>query len=68
MRRKHEGLPLNWFEAKGELSSGEVEGLNNKIRVVTRPSYRFRTYKAVELALYHTLGKHPEPENIHRFC
>jgi transposase len=68
MLRKHEGLILNWFEAKGEVSSGAVEGLNNKIRVVTRRSYGFRTYKAMELALYHTLGKLPEPEITHRFC
>ena len=68
MLRKHEGLLLNWFKAKGELSSGAVEGLNNKIRVVTRRSYGFRTFKAMELALYHTLGKLPEPETTHRFC
>ena len=68
MLRKHEGLILNWFVAKGEISSGAVEGLNNKIRVVTRRSYGFRTYKAMELALYHTLGKLPEPETTHRFC
>ncbi len=68
MLRNHEGLILNWFEAKGEISSGAVEGLNNKIRVVTRRSYGFRTYKAMELALYHTLGKLPEPETTHRFC
>ena len=68
MLRKHDGLLLNWFKAKGELSSGAVEGLNNKIRVVTRRSYGFRTYKAMELALYHTLGKLPEPETTHRFC
>ena len=68
MLRRHEELLLNWFKAKGELSSGVVEGLNNKIRVVTRRSYGFRTYKAMELALYHNLGKLPEPENPHRFC
>jgi transposase len=68
MLRKHEGLLMNWFRAKGEMSSGVVEGLNNKIRVVTRRSYGFRTYKAMELALYHTLGKLPEPEDAHRFC
>ena len=68
MLRKHEGLLLNWFEAKGEVSSGVVEGLNNKIRVVTRRSYGFRTYKAMELALYHNLGRLPEPEDAHRFC
>ena len=68
MLRAHEELLLNWFRAKGEVSSGAVEGLNNKIRVVTRRSYGFRTYKAMEIALYHTLGRLPEPESTHRFC
>jgi hypothetical protein len=66
MLRKHEKLLLNWFKAKGEVSSGAVEGLNNKIRVVTRRSYGFRTYKAMETALYHNLGRLPEPESTHR--
>jgi transposase len=35
MLRAHEPLILNWFRAKGEISNGAVEGLNNKIRVVT---------------------------------
>lgn len=68
MLRKHEVLLLNWFKAKGEVSSGAVEGLNNKIRVVTRRSYGFRTFKAMELALYHNLGRLPEPESTHKFC
>jgi transposase len=68
MLRAHKPLILNWFRAKGEISNGAVEGLNNKIRVVTRRSYGFRTYKAMELALYHNLGRLPEPESPHRFC
>jgi transposase len=68
MLRKHRPLLLNWFKARGEVSSGAVEGLNNKIRVVTRRSYGFRTYHAMELALYHNLGRLPEPESTHRFC
>ena len=69
MLRTHEELLLNWFRAKGEISSGVVEGLNNKIRVVTRRSYGFRTFDAMEIALYHTLGKLPEPEAFtHSFC
>jgi transposase len=68
MLRTHEHLLMNWFRAKGEISSGAVEGLNNKIRVVTRRSFGFRTYKAMEMALYHTLGRLPEPESTHRFC
>ena len=69
MLRSHQDLLMNWFKAKGEISSGAVEGLNNKIRVVTRRSYGFRTYKAMEIALYHTLGRLPEPEeSTHKFC
>jgi transposase len=68
MLRAHQPLILNWFRAKGEISSGSVEGLNNKIRVVTRRSYGFRTYDAMEIALYHNLGRLPEPPVTHRFC
>jgi transposase len=68
MLRTHEPLLLNWFKAKGEISSGAVEGLNNKIRVVTRRAYGFRTFDAMEIALYHTLGRLPEPPSTHRFC
>ena len=68
MLRAHEDLLMNWFRAKGEVSSGAVEGLNNKTRVVTRRSFGFRTYKAMEMALYHTLGRLPEPESPHNFC
>ena len=41
---------------------------HNKIRVVTRRSYGFRTYEAMEIALYHNFGRLPEPESPHRFC
>ena len=68
MLRAHESLLLNWFRAKGEISAGAVEGLNNKIRVMTRRSYGFRTFEAMEVALYHTLGRLPEPESTHRYC
>ena len=68
MLRNHEELLMNWFRARGEISSAAVEGQNNKIRVVTRRSYGFRTYNAMEIALYHNLGKLPEPEFTHRFC
>jgi hypothetical protein len=49
MLRNHEVLLFNWFRAKGELSSCAVEGLNNIIRVITRRSYGFRTFKAMEI-------------------
>jgi len=68
MLRTHVELQMNWFRAKGEISSGAVDGLNNKIRVVTRRSFGFRTYKVMEMAMYHWPGRLPEPESIHRFC
>ena len=44
-----------------------MEGLNNKAKITLRKSYGFRTYRALELALYHSLGKLPEPEFTHDF-
>ncbi len=68
MLRRHRPLILNWFRAKGQFSSGAVEGLNGKARVTTRRAYGYRTYEALEIALYHTLGELPEPPFTHRFC
>jgi len=65
--RRHRELILNYFRAQKLLSSGVVEGLNNKAKVTMRRSYGFRTFRALELALYHTLGKLPEPESTHEF-
>ncbi len=44
-----------------------MEGLNNKAKVTMRKSYGFRTYRVLELALYHSLGKLPEPVSTHDF-
>ncbi len=44
------------FRAGGALSSGVVEGFNNKRKLITRKSYGFRTQTAYETALYHNLG------------
>jgi transposase len=68
MLRSHRALILNWFRARGQLSVGAVEGLNGKARVITKRAYGFRTYRAVEVALYHSLGRLPEPDFTHRFC
>jgi len=67
MLRNHRDLILNWFRAKGRLSSGVVEGFNTKAKLTTRKAFGFRTYHALEIALYHTLGSLPEPEFTHRF-
>jgi transposase len=65
--RTHRTLLLNYFKAKKQFSSGVVEGLNNKAKVTMRRSYGFRTFRILELALYHSLGKLPEPELTHEF-
>lgn len=66
--RSHRELILNWFYAKGELSSGPVEGLNNKAKLAIRKAYGFKTLNCLQIALYHQLGKLEEPPMTHRFC
>ena len=66
-REKHE-LILNWFYAGGTISAGIVEGFNNKLKLITRKSYGFRTQEAYETALYHNLGALPELQFTHEFC
>jgi transposase len=68
MLRKHRPLLLNWFRAKKRISSAVVEGLNNRLKLTLRKAYGFRTFEAVEVAFYHTLGALPEPEWTHEFC
>jgi len=68
MLRAHRGLLLNWFQARGRIALGAVEGFNNKAKVTTKRSYGFRSYDLLELALYQTLGDLPEPEVTHEFC
>jgi transposase len=54
--RQHRELILNYFRAQKLISSGVVEG-----------PYGFRTYLVLELALYRSLGKLPEPESTRDF-
>jgi transposase len=66
--RAHRELILNWFRARKEISAAAVEGLNGKLKLVTRRAYGFRGYRCLEVALYHALGDLPEPPATHRFC
>jgi transposase len=68
MLRVHRTLLLNWFRAKGQISAAAVEGFNGKAKLVMKRAYGFRSYGALEVALYHTLGDLPEPISTHRFC
>jgi transposase len=66
--RAHRQLILNWFVAHKEFSSGIVEGLNYKVKLTLRKAYGFRELGTAEIALYHALGKLPEPKLTHEFC
>ena len=68
MLRTHWELILNWFKAKGTMSSGTVEGLNGKAKLTMRRADGFHSLRVITIALYHTLGKLPEPALTDRFC
>ena len=67
MLRGHRELILNWFRAKKEFSSGVVEGLNSKAKLTMKRACGYKSFRTLELALYHTLGDLPEPKVTHRF-
>ena len=60
-------LILNLFDTDPRLSSGIVEGFNNKAKLTIKKAYGFKNEKYLQYALYHTLGKLPEPKITHRF-
>ena len=66
--RVHRESILNWFRAKKQFNSGIVEGLNGRVKLRFRKAFGFRTFRAMEVALYHELGDLPAPQITHRFC
>ena len=68
MLQSHRDLILNYFRSKKEYSSGIVEGLNTKVKLVTRKAFGYRMFDTVRIALFHTLGRLPEPEHANRFA
>jgi len=66
--RRHRHLILNWLRAGGTISAGVVEGFNGKAKLTTRKAFGFRTSQGIEIALFHVLGRLPEPDSTHRFC
>jgi transposase len=63
----HRDLILNWFIAGGRLSSGVVEGFNNKAKLTMRKAYGYKSLEIAKIALHHTLSKLPKPEFAHEF-
>jgi len=66
--RKHRDHLLNWFRARGQLALGATEAMNANVGFAIRKARGFRTQTAVKIALYHQLGRLPEPPLAHRFC
>lgn len=67
MLRRHKDNILNWFDINPRISNGVVEGFNNKVKLVMRKAYGFKTFPAFEIALYHSMGNLPEPKLSHQF-
>lgn len=65
MIRRHEDDILNYF--KVPIDNGAVEGLNNKAKAISHRAYGYRTAETFKLALYHGMGKLPEPQLTHKF-
>jgi transposase len=66
--RNHRELILNWFRAKRQISQAVVEAMNGNAKLAIRKARGFRSYETVRIALYHQLGRLPEPEySTHRF-
>jgi len=43
MLRRYRSLLLNWFRAKGRLSSGAVEGFSGKAQLASKKAFGLRT-------------------------
>lgn len=67
--RGHRELILNWFRAKKQISQGVVEAMNGNAKLAIRKARGFRTWPVLKIALFHQLGRLPEPQySTHRFC
>ena len=65
---RHAELIFSWFEARGEISAGAVEGMNLKVESTARRSFGFQGKNTLKCAPYHNLGKFSEPDIAHKFC
>ena len=64
--RNHRELLMNWFKSQ-RLSSGIVEGFNNKVKLTLRKGYGYASDESLKITLFHALGRLPEPKFTHRF-
>ena len=57
----------NRFQTSWQTVYRAVEGMNRKINLTIRKTLGFRSYEVMEVAVYHQLGKLPEPVFTHEF-
>ena len=63
----HRELLLNWFRVKRAISSDVVEGSNANGKLALRKARGFKSYEVLSTALYHQMGRLPEPADVHKF-
>jgi hypothetical protein len=61
-------LKVVTFKGGRSISPGVVWGFSGEAKLTTRKAFGFRTPKGIEIALFHVLGRLPEPTFTHRFC
>lgn len=66
--RRHRHLILNWFRARKQISQAVVEAMNGNAKLAIRRARGFRSFWTIKIALFHQLGRLPEPHHSpHRF-
>lgn len=66
--RRHRELIINWFRAKKQISQAVVEAMNGNAKLAIRKARGFRSPYTIKIALFHQLGRLPEPQHsTHRF-
>jgi hypothetical protein len=59
---------MNEYHSEVAHSGNGINSKNTALRPIWQFAIdRFRTYRTLELALYHSLAKLPEPESTHEF-
>jgi len=59
---------IDAVRARKEPSCGGGEGLNTNVERAPGKARGFKSYEVAATALFHELGRLPEPAFTHRFC
>ena len=61
-------LILNWFRAQCSISRGVAEGYHGIVKMATTEAYGLRSARGIDFALFHAMGRLPEPEYPREIC